>query len=254
MSGIDPAADAIREAAAAVPQASFVEGGAEALPFDDAAFDIAVMVNALHHVPEMAMQAALGEAARVIKPNGSLIIVEPLASGNFFAALRPIEDETVVRRAAQFAIETAVLSGVLARTATLQYVRREAFPSVRGFLDRIVAVDPSRREVVERDCASPLLCLQRRNATVKVRLSSTSRSRRIFSDPPKLDCRDFALRLNTCPTDRNSSCSGTRGSECQLLDTNKPSEPLAERQSSTPDCDVERSIAVQSEPRRQPAR
>lgn len=151
MSGIDPAADAIREAAAAVPQVSFVKGVAEALPFDDAAFDIAVMVNALHHVPETAMQAALGEAARIIKPNGVLIIVEPLATGNFFAALRLIEDETIVRQAAQLAIETAILSGVLARMATLQYVRREVFRTVRGFLDRVVAVDPSRREVVEHD-------------------------------------------------------------------------------------------------------
>ncbi|WP_292394666.1 bifunctional 2-polyprenyl-6-hydroxyphenol methylase/3-demethylubiquinol 3-O-methyltransferase UbiG [Mesorhizobium sp.] len=151
VSGIDPAADTIREAMAAFPQASFVKGVAESLPFGDAAFEIAVMVNALHHVPEMAMQAALGEAARVIKPNGVLIIVEPLATGNFFAALRLIEDESIVRQAAQLAIETAVLSGVLARVATLQYVRREVFRTVRGFLDRVVAVDPSRREVVEHD-------------------------------------------------------------------------------------------------------
>ncbi|MER9895259.1 class I SAM-dependent methyltransferase [Mesorhizobium sp. M0119] len=151
VSGIDPAAGAIREAVAAVPQASFVKGVAESLPFGDAAFDIAVMINALHHVPEVAMQAALGEAARVINPNGVLIVVEPLATGNFFAALRPIEDETIVRQAAQLAIETAVSSGMLARMATLQYVRREVFRTVKGFLDRVVAVDPSRRKVVEHD-------------------------------------------------------------------------------------------------------
>ncbi|RWE57463.1 MAG: class I SAM-dependent methyltransferase [Mesorhizobium sp.] len=180
VSGIDPAADAIRQAAAAVPQASFVEGGAEALPFDDAAFDIGVMVNTLHHVPEMAMQAALGEAARVIKLNGSLIIVEPLASGNFFAALRTIEDETIVRRAAQLAIKTAVLSGVLARMATLQYVRREAFPSVRGFLDRIVAVDPSRREVVE--CDEPGI-----TAAVLAAAQRDSEGALIFDQPIKAD-------------------------------------------------------------------
>lgn len=42
VSGIDPAADAVREAVAAVPQASFVKGVAEMLPFDDAAFEIAL--------------------------------------------------------------------------------------------------------------------------------------------------------------------------------------------------------------------
>ncbi|TIL73725.1 MAG: methyltransferase domain-containing protein [Mesorhizobium sp.] len=44
VSSIDPAADAIREAAAAVPQARSVEVQAQALPFDEAGFDIAVMV------------------------------------------------------------------------------------------------------------------------------------------------------------------------------------------------------------------
>ncbi|MFK0693061.1 class I SAM-dependent methyltransferase [Mesorhizobium sp. IMUNJ 23033] len=149
--GVDPGVDAIRAAMEAVPQAKFFEGVAEALPFDNATFDIGIMINALHHVPEMAMQAALGEAARVIRPDGVVIIIEPLPTGNFFSALRLIEDETVVRQAAQRAIETATLSGVLVRVATLNYIRREVFRTVDGFLDRIIAVDPSRREIVAQD-------------------------------------------------------------------------------------------------------
>jgi ubiquinone/menaquinone biosynthesis C-methylase UbiE len=152
--GIDPGVEAIQAATAAVPQATFFEGVAEALPFDNATFDIGMMINALHHVPEMAMQAALGEAARVVRPNGVVIIVEPLPTGNFFSALRLIEDETVVRLAAQRAIETSTLSGVLRRAATFNYIRREVFQTVDGFLDRIVAVDPSRREIVEKDEAA----------------------------------------------------------------------------------------------------
>ena len=151
MIGIDPGVDAVRTATAAVPQARFLEGVAEALPFDNAAFDVATMINALHHVPEMAMQAALREAARVIRPNGVLTIIEPLPAGNFFFALQLIEDETVVRQAAQRAIEAAILSGVLVRMTTLNYVRREVFRTAQEFLDRIVAVDPSRREIVEQD-------------------------------------------------------------------------------------------------------
>ena len=178
--GIDPGAEAIREAAAAVPQASFREGVAEALPFDDATFDIGVMINALHHVPEMAMQAALGEAARVIKPTGVLIIVEPLASGSFFAALRPIEDETIVRQAAQRAIETAVSSGMLLRRATLEYVRREVFPTAAAFLDRVVAVDPSRREVVVSGAAAI-------NAAVLAAAQRDGEGALVFDQPIKAD-------------------------------------------------------------------
>ena len=149
VSGIDPGTEAIQTAAAMVPQAKFVVGVAESLPFDDAAFDIATMMNALHHVPEAAMGAALHEAARVLKPGGVLIVIEPMASGNFFEALRLVEDETYVRKAAQAAIEAAVSSGEFLQARTLNYVRREVFDTAVHFLERIIAVDPARREVVE---------------------------------------------------------------------------------------------------------
>jgi ubiquinone/menaquinone biosynthesis C-methylase UbiE len=183
--GIDPGVEAIRAATAAVPQAEFFEGVAEALPFDNATFDISMMINALHHVPEMAMQAALGEAARVVRPNGVVIIVEPLPTGNFFSALQLIEDETVVRLAAQRAIETATLSGVLRRAATLNYIRREVFQTVDGFLDRIVAVDPSRREIVEKDEAAI-------RAAVLTAAEHNSEGSLVFDQPIKADVLERA--------------------------------------------------------------
>ncbi|WP_345892390.1 class I SAM-dependent methyltransferase [Mesorhizobium amorphae] len=178
--GIDPGVDAIRAATAAVPQANFLEGVAEALPFDTATFDLCTMINALHHVPEMAMPVALREAARVIRPNGVVIIVEPLPAGTFFSALRLVEDETVVRLAAQRAIETATLSGVLSRMETLNYVRRDVFPTADGFLDRIVAVDPSRREIVEQNKSAI-------RAAVLAAAARTSEGSLEFDQPIKAD-------------------------------------------------------------------
>jgi ubiquinone/menaquinone biosynthesis C-methylase UbiE len=147
--GIDPLPDAIRAASAAVPQAIFATAVAEKLPFRAGEFDLAMMVNALHHVPEAAMPAALREAVRVLKRDGALIVIEPLASGSFFAALRLVEDETAVRQAAQRAIEEAVAAGEVGRSASFEYVRKDAFGSVAEFFDRIVAVDPSRRAVID---------------------------------------------------------------------------------------------------------
>jgi len=180
VAGVDSGGQAIREAAAAAPAAEFVEGVAEALPFDDMTFDIAVMMNALHHVPEQAMGAALREAARVLKHNGVFLVIEPLVTGNFFEALRLVEDETVVRQAAQAAIDTAVSRRELLLVETLTYVRREVFETPGAFLERIILVDPSRREVVDRD----------RNAITSAVIAAAQRNqdgRLVFDQPIKAD-------------------------------------------------------------------
>lgn len=50
-------------------------GDLERLPFVDGAFDKAVCLNALHHVPDMA--AAVHEVSRVLKPDGVAVFSEP---------------------------------------------------------------------------------------------------------------------------------------------------------------------------------
>ncbi len=52
-----------------------VEGSAEALPFRDASFDVVFALNMLHHVikPENAVR----EFARVLKPGGALVALDP---------------------------------------------------------------------------------------------------------------------------------------------------------------------------------
>jgi len=55
-----------------VPEAAFCLGGLAALPFEDAAFDLAVCSLALEHTPDMT--APIGELARVVRPGGWAII------------------------------------------------------------------------------------------------------------------------------------------------------------------------------------
>jgi len=148
VAGVEPGAEALATARALVPGAEFHQSGAERLPFAAGRFDVAVMVNALHHVPVASMAAALQEAGRVLKPDGLLMVFEPAAEGNFFEALRPIEDETQVRHAAQDALEQAITSGVWRRLRGFRYDRMEWFANVDGFVARVVAVDPARRAVV----------------------------------------------------------------------------------------------------------
>lgn len=78
VTGVDPAAE-LRALAQAAPRdprlaVSVVDGTAEALPFDAAAFDTVVCTFTLCsvHTP----QAALAEAKRVLKPGGRLLFCE----------------------------------------------------------------------------------------------------------------------------------------------------------------------------------
>jgi len=149
VTGIDPLAQVIVKARVNAPEARFAVVTAEALPFEDHAFDLALMVNSLHHVPVALMGAALREAKRVLTNAGALIIIEPLASGNFFDAMRRIEDETEIRRQAQLALTLA--EPLFATHRTLTYVRRETYLTAEQFIARIVAVDPARQAVVDAD-------------------------------------------------------------------------------------------------------
>jgi ubiquinone/menaquinone biosynthesis C-methylase UbiE len=55
--------------------AGLAAGDFEALPFADGAFDRALCLNALHHVPDPA--AALREIRRVLNAHGRLVLIEP---------------------------------------------------------------------------------------------------------------------------------------------------------------------------------
>ncbi len=142
VTGIDPLAEAVAEASATVPEARFQVAGAEALPFADGSFDAVVIINALHHVPGPLMGGALEEAARVSR--GPVLVIEPLAAGSFFETMRPVEDETDIRAAAQAALETAVASGRLRLVRAGEYDDLRRFADLDGFLARVVSVDPAR--------------------------------------------------------------------------------------------------------------
>ncbi len=90
-----------------VPGVTYIECGGEALPMDDSSQDAVFFFYSLHHVPLELMATALGEAARVLKPEGLLYSLEPMMTGSSFALQRHYHDETEVRTAAQKALHDA---------------------------------------------------------------------------------------------------------------------------------------------------
>src|SRR5450759_2795555 len=85
----DPAmiAAARRRTEIQATQLRLIEGQAERLPFDDAAFDCVIAVTTLFFVRDS--ERAIMEMARVLKPGGRLVIGE-LGRWSFWAAHRRI--------------------------------------------------------------------------------------------------------------------------------------------------------------------
>ena len=100
-------------AAPPVPGVTFAYSGAEAIPAEDASADVVVMLKSLHHVPLDAMDRALGEVRRVLRPGGVAWISEPVFAGAFNAIIRLFNDEEEVRQAAFEAVWRAVAAGTL---------------------------------------------------------------------------------------------------------------------------------------------
>jgi len=118
---------------------------AEAMPYADAGFDAAICVNALHHVPVPAMATALSEAARVLRPGGRLVVIEPRAAGALSQVLAVIDDETRVRAAAQRAMDT---TSALEELRAWDYPRSECYGSFGAFCDSLSAVSPDRASAI----------------------------------------------------------------------------------------------------------
>ena len=70
--GIDPTQALLAQARRRDPAGTYVEGGAERLPFDAGAFDLVVSYLSLIDIPIVA--PAIGEMVRVMKPGGRLLI------------------------------------------------------------------------------------------------------------------------------------------------------------------------------------
>ena len=151
VTGIDPLPSALARARADGPETTslrYLEGVAERLPFADASFDVAVFFNSLHHVRPESMELALAEAARVLRPAGSLYVQEPLARGSSFELLRLLDDETEIRAAALRALDRAAL-GPFDRVHSRDTVTVVRHADTAALRARVVSVDPHRAETFD---------------------------------------------------------------------------------------------------------
>ena len=142
--GVEVGAEPLARARAATPVGDerYVQGGGEALPLPDASADAVTFIHSLHHVPVASMGRALEEAARVLRPGGAVFVQEPLPEGEQFEVLRPLDDETDVRRAAQGALARPPAGLRAERSETLDLLVAHA--SFEALCDRVVLNDAAR--------------------------------------------------------------------------------------------------------------
>ncbi len=130
--------------AKAAGREAYVVASGGSLPFAGASADAILYMKSFHHVPLAAMAGALQEAGRVLAAGGQLIVIEPLAEGNYFEAMRPLEDETAVRGAAYAALQMA--PPALTPAGELVYETAVRLRDASHFIEVIAAADPARRE------------------------------------------------------------------------------------------------------------
>jgi len=125
----------------------FIAGGAEAIPAEDDAFDIALMFKSLHHVPLAKMDSALNEIRRVLKAGGQAYISEPIFAGDFNAILRLFHDEEQVRKAAFAAVKKAVEAGQFTLVDEVFFLAPLHFTDFNAFEQKVIGVTHSNHQL-----------------------------------------------------------------------------------------------------------
>jgi ubiquinone/menaquinone biosynthesis C-methylase UbiE len=131
--GVDLSPDALAFVRARRPDTTPVRASVDALPFDDRSYDAVVGLTVLYTVPDDG--AALRELARVTRPGGALLLVEPA-----FEALGRAHDATVHgrRRYRRHGLaELATGAGLTVERCTYAYSFLAPPAATLGTLDRL---------------------------------------------------------------------------------------------------------------------
>ena len=119
MVAIDPDEEAIKKAKENISGVDFKAGSGEALDLPDSFFDVVIFTLSLHHQNS---QKALAEAERVIKPDGKVIIIEPVAEGEIEKVFSFLQNEDEEKAIAQKCILNSRLKVIKTEVFTSRWV------------------------------------------------------------------------------------------------------------------------------------
>jgi len=133
----DPIQAEKNRAADIVANVGFAETGADHIPVENQSVHGVLFPYSLHHVPATLYEAVFAEVLRVLKPEGFVYIMEPVASGDLNEVTRLFHEEGPVREAAQSAIETLAIP-LFSQVDVIEYSTRIKYDSWEHFASRYV--------------------------------------------------------------------------------------------------------------------
>ena len=123
----------------------FMVGGGENIPVADSSMDIVFFVFSLHHVPLDLHTDVMLESLRVLRRDGSMIVIDPKPYGDMSEVIQPVEDETHVRTITQHRLDSLESQGAFALNDSFDYIQIRRYKSVDEIIEQVVMVDPKRR-------------------------------------------------------------------------------------------------------------
>lgn len=117
-----------------IPNVGFVETTADNIPVEASSVDGIIFSYSLHHVPRSDYPAVFSEVLRILKPNGFLYALEPVADGALNAVMSLFHDEKQVRADAQHALQTLAVPSFVS-TETFTYSFTKQYQSFDEFAD-----------------------------------------------------------------------------------------------------------------------
>ncbi|MFT6301562.1 MAG: SAM-dependent methyltransferase [Granulosicoccus sp.] len=101
----DPIQAEINLQADDIPNVGFAHTGAQSIPVENVSVDGVLFPYSLHHIPGDMYQSVFSELIRILKPDGFIYVMEPVASGKLNEVMRIFHDESEVREVAQLALD-----------------------------------------------------------------------------------------------------------------------------------------------------
>jgi ubiquinone/menaquinone biosynthesis C-methylase UbiE len=121
-----------------IANVGFVETGADSIPVEPAAIDGVLFPYSLHHVPNDLMPAVFDEVFRILKPDGFVYIIEPVAQGGLNEVTSLFHDEAKVREQAQQAIDN-IARPAFSNTQVIDYSKAVVYDSWERFAKNYIS-------------------------------------------------------------------------------------------------------------------